>query len=347
MIKVYIKLLEFSHIPILYPNLGFLDKNKSLFINEAFRYFKDPIFEIVEDPSKADYFLIPHEYFFVEKDKPYIQEYLDLSEKYNKKILVFTHTDIEEEVKLKNVIVFRISQYRYQKKSNEVMMPPYAEDLLYNRELQFRNKTSKKPIIGFCGWANFESLRQIIAYHIKNIILSLKILLTGNKKANVHKRGIWFRKKTLNILQKSNLVTANFLIRDSFSGHKSTMKLDPNKARKDYIENMVNSDFALAVKGGGNNSLRFYEALSLGRIPVLLNTDCILPLEDIIDYKEFVLFVDYKDMKKMDVLINEFYNKLSDEDFVNMQKKGRQAFEKYLRIDSFFKQIPEILQRRR
>jgi len=345
MLNVYIKLRNHSHLPILYPNLGFIDKKKSYFINEAFRYYKEPVFSIVKNPAQADYFLIPHEFFLSENDSEYLQEYIDLSKKYNKKILVFTHTDIEKEVKLPNVIVFRISQYGYQKKSNEIMMPPYAEDLLHNRELQTRHKTEKSPIIGFCGWANLANPRQIAAYYAKHFALIAKNFIMRDKKADVQKRGIWFRKKALNALQKSSLVEADFLIRDSFSGHKDTISIDPIQARKEYIDNMLNSDFALAVKGGGNNSLRFYEALSLGRIPLLVDTDCVLPLEDIIDYNDFVIFVDYRDIKKMDVLALDFYNSLSDDDFVRKQKKAREVFEKYLRIDSFFKMIPDILRR--
>ena len=345
MIKVYIKLQEHAHLPILYPNLGFIEKKKSYFIDEAFRHYKEPVFDMVKNPEEADYFLIPHEFFLSENDAPYLREYVDLSKKYSKKILAFTHTDIEREVKLSNAIVFRISQYGYQTKANEVMMPPYAEDLLHNREMVFRHKDHDKPVIGFCGWASLTKPRELAAYYVKHTALVAKNIITGNKRANVHKRGIWFRKKALNVLKKSNLVESNFLIRDSFSGHVSTMKLDVDEARKAYIENMVNSDFALAVKGGGNNSLRFYEALSLGRIPLLVDTDCVLPLEDKINYKEFVLFVDYRDMNKLDMAAADFYNKMSNENFVEKQKKAREVFAKYLCIDSFFKQIPGILEK--
>jgi len=108
---------------------------------------------------------------------------------------------------------------------------------------------------------------------------------------------------------------------------------------------MRNSDFALSIKGDGNFSLRFFEALSLGRIPLFVNTDCVLPLENIIDYKKFVVFVDHKDIKRIDVILSDFYKNLSDDDFVEMQKQAREAFEKYLRIDSFFKLIPDILKK--
>lgn len=345
MLKVFIILKNYAHLPVLYPNLGFVEKKKSLFFNEAFRYYTAPVFSIVNDPAVADYFLIPHEFYFFRNDAGYLQAHVDLSKKYQKEILIFTHSDYDQEIKLPNAIVFRISQYGYKKKANEILMPPYAEDLLGSAPLSIRHKQPEKLVIGFCGWANLTNMRDKVGYYVKLSTHVAKQFLTGNQQMAVRRSGIWFRKKALKVLQKSSRVRTNFLIRDSFSGHRFTMKLDPIIARQEYISNMLNSDLALAVKGGGNNSLRFYEALSLGRVPLLLDTDCILPLADIINYKEFVLFVDFRELDKIDVIAADFYQKLSAEDWLEMQTKARAAFVNYLRIDSFFKQIPGILKK--
>lgn len=334
MIKVYIKLHRHAHLPILYPNLGFIDKPKSLFINEAFKHYSEPVFSIVKDPAAADYFLIPHEFFLSENDAPYLEEYAALARRYGKKILVFTHTDYDRQIKLPDTIVFRISQYGYKKKANEIIMPPYAEDLLGTAPLMVRRKQDR-AVIGFCGWANLASRRDKVGYYFN--------LATSVFKRKARRSGIWFRQKAIKILQQSSLVQTNFLIRDGFSGHRFTIKLDPVVARREYIDNMLNSDLALAVKGGGNNSLRFYEALSLGRIPLLINTDCLLPLSDVIEYKQFVLFVDFTELDRIDIIASDFYKKLSDDDFARKQRRAREVFEKYLRVDSFFKQIPDIL----
>jgi len=338
MIKVFIKKLDYSHIPILYPNLGFIDKQKSLFINEAFRYFKDPVFEVVDDASEAEYFLIPHDYYLIEKEKEYLKDYILLSEKYNKKILVFTHTDYDKEILIPNSIIFCTSKYGYKKKDNEIIMPAYVEDLLGDGSIKIRQK-SEKPVVGFCGWASLDSFRQKISFYIKYILSVIK------RTPVLHRKGLWFRKRAIHILEKSTLVKTNFLIRKTFSGHKATISINPEQARVEYKKNMIESDFVLCVKGDGNFSLRFFEALSLGRISLFVNTDCVLPLEDIIDYKKFVVFVDYKDLNHIDYISSDFYKNLSDEEFVKMQKQARAIFEKYLRIDSFFNLIPDILKK--
>lgn len=296
----------------------------------AFKYYQTPVLQIEKNIESADYILVPHDYFLIKDQRSYLQEYIALSRKYSKKIILFDYGDFDEYIDIPNAIIFRTSQYGYKKRGNEIMMPAYAEDLSDYRKIEFRNKNNK-PIVGFCGWADFkDNIEQLKAY-TKNLSLIFK--------KSVHKKGLLIRRQVIAQLQNSSLVTTNFIIRKSYSGHKSTLELSPEQARGEYVDNLFNSDFALSIKGDGNFSYRFYEALSLGRIPLFVNTDCVLPLEEVINYRDFVLFVDFKDIKKMDRVVSDFYNQLSNEEFINKQKKAREVFEQYLRIDSFFKFI--------
>ena len=88
---------------------------------------------------------------------------------------------------------------------------------------------------------------------------------------------------------------------------------------------MDNSDFALAIKGDGNFSFRFYEALSAGRIPFFINTECVLPLEDILDYQNFVLFVDYKKINSAGEIVGEFYENMDNDRFLKMQTSAKRS----------------------
>lgn len=337
MLKVYTgQLLSWPHLPILYPNLGFQKKTKYIFISNAFSFYRSPVFEIVSEPGAADYFLIPHDYFFIQNERKYLDNFISLAEINHKPILVFTHSDYVKKIPIENSVVFRTSQYRYNKKPNEIIMPAYAEDLSAGKPIVLRHKNSK-PTAGFCGWADFQNLKQRAVFFAK---YAAARIFNGNP-ANVH--GLWFRRRAIRVLEHSSLVRTNFIIRKSFSSHKNTISLPPEEARREYIENINQSDFILAVRGGGNFSLRFYEALSLGRIPLFVDTDCVLPLENEIDYKNFVLFVDYRNLDKIDGILSDFYQRFDDEKFIEMQKKAREAFENYLRIDSFFRRVPDLL----
>jgi len=90
-------------------------------------------------------------------------------------------------------------------------------------------------------------------------------------------------------------------------------------------------------------SCRFYEILSLGRIPLFIDTDCVLPLEDIISYEDFMLRIDYKNIDNICKAVDDFYSKTGDEDFLKMQKNAREVYEKYLTPVNFLQYIlPKI-----
>lgn len=80
-------------------------------------------------------------------------------------------------------------------------------------------------------------------------------------------------------------------------------------ARREYYNNMLTGSFALCSRGGGNFSYRFYEALSFGRIPILIDTDCELPFEKkkIIQWDNHIIRIPIK----------EFFN-LKRNDFINL-----------------------------
>lgn len=61
------------------------------------------------------------------------------------------------------------------------------------------------------------------------------------------------------------------------------------QARREFYQNMRECSYTLCMRGGGNFSYRFYEALSFGRIPILIDTDMVLPFEEKIDWDKHLL----------------------------------------------------------
>lgn len=337
MIKVYIgKILpEMSVLPLLHPNLKLKVNENWLFAKGAFKFYDQPTVSIMQDPKEADFLLIPHNYFFVKDKIDYLKRFSDLAEEHKKKILLFAYGDSTEWIDIPYAIIFRTSQYKSKKRANEIIIPGYNEDLLSDRPLQLRKK-GDIPVVGFCGWADFSNLKSKLKFFIKTLIFDFKKVLSNDSLYGAKRQGMWFRIKALSLLQKSQHLDCNFMIRKSYSGHKKTIIGDPIEMRNEYINNIINSDFTLVVRGDGNFSYRFYETLSLGRIPLFINTDCSLPLEDIIKYDDFVLSVDYRDLENISNKVINFYNNLENDEYIQKQRMARDIFERYLRIDRFF-----------
>ena len=148
--------------------------------------------------------------------------------------------------------------------------------------------------------------------------------------------GVYWRRRMLNACRRSDLVQTLFIERNSFSGARRTIELDPMVARKEFVDSILNADFVLAPKGDGNYSNRFLEALNFGRIPVLLDTESVLPFEDTIEYEKIMVRVPMSEVAKTPDYIRDWYDRLTQEEWHERQRLARQTFEAYLRQDSFF-----------
>ncbi|MEK7179042.1 MAG: exostosin family protein [Patescibacteria group bacterium] len=308
---------------------------------------------IVSDPAEADFLLFPHKYSFLRKIPKndahlLLSHFVMLAEKYKKKILIFAMADSDKHIDVPHSLIFRYSQYGYKQRENEIIIPPYALHFRSPGLAAYREKTwkhiilhgkSEKSTISFCGWAGFSGFYPRLMYGLQILSADIKFYLFRDKHAKLHKAGIYFRRKAMRALKHPSLVNTNFLVRKSFSaqsGLDGKNRINPEVAEKESIESIINADFVLAPKGNGNASVRFFEALSLGRLPVLVNTDCVLPLKDHIDYSKFVVSVDYTRISETERAIVDFYASLSDEEFKRRQKMARKAFE-LLRPGSFLK----------
>lgn len=301
--------------------------------------FDTRYYTLVESIENADYVLLPYEYWNLKKMNHSLLKKIEEEAKGNgKPLLIEGGGDIMHDVPNNNAVILRGSKYRSQLKDNEIIIPNFAEDLLelyFNSQLKTRQKYPR-PSVGFTGWANLK-FKDFPLIYLKDIIL--KTLSLKDPHYQIFRKGVFLRKEITNVLHKSSLVSANFILRNTYSGNIKLMEKDPQTMRQEFVENIVNNDYSLTIKGDGNYSLRFYEILSLGRIPLFIDTECVLPLEDIIDYTDFCVFINYKEMNKTDEILKRFHENITDEQFLYMQKRAREVYQNYLRIDNFTKYL--------
>jgi hypothetical protein len=156
--------------------------------------------------------------------------------------------------------------------------------------------------------------------------------------------GRYTRGMALRLLSQSDRVRANFIINDAF--FVKLIQEDPARQRalqNTFYENTMGSDYVLCVRGAGNFSYRFYEALCCGRIPVFVDTDCVLPLEDVIDYQKHCVWVPENDLRTIVNRIVAFHDALSAEEFVSLQKGCRQLWESHLSSEGYFTKMAGFL----
>lgn len=330
-----------QHTPLLYPFWGSLLTDSTPFWRELFerRGFDTKYYSITDNPSAADMVLMPYSHTVVLASAPELLEACAAeARQQGKRLLIDGLGDVERSVHIPEAIVLRYGGYRFLKQSNTIQLPPYADDLLEmyrGGSLELRHK-GDTPVIGFAGWASL-TRRQELRAVLKEVPTRMRALFDARYRAC--KKGIFFRREAIRVLKASTSVISNFIIRSTFSANASTMSGAPEDLRRAFVENLLSSDYGLCIRGDANSSVRLFETLALGRIPVIVDTECIFPFADVVDYRSFSLIVDFRDIKRLPHIIADFHALLSDEQFVAMQQKARAAYLQYFRVDALMPHI--------
>ena len=85
-----------------------------------------------------------------------------------------------------------------------------------------------------------------------------------------------------------------------------------------YLRHMQEVTYVLCPRGIENFSYRFYEALKFGRVPVLIDTDTVLP--DVIDWEPLIVRVPYGRLRDIGDIIARDYESRSAAGFIARQK---------------------------
>jgi hypothetical protein len=217
-----------------------------------------------------------------------IQDALKSYEGIHKNIIVFLLSDYNEPFDIpQNVLLFRAGLYKSQRKPNEFLIPHiWTEDGIGTPFLPLP-KRGIHPLVGFCGTMTSHPCR---VQHINKI------------------------KSAPDIKNK-------FIIRDKYWAGKPHDKQVVN----DFVKNIQETYFTLCSRGAGNWSARFYQVLYLGRIPIVVNTDLILPFEDKINWRDIIVFCDSENDIANNVRI--FWR---NKDINQVQIKCKEVYDTYL-----------------
>ena len=135
------------------------------------------------------------------------------------------------------------------------------------------------------------------------------------------------RSQVLSILDSSNKINTDFVIRNSFWAHYEMTK---DEARIGYMKNMIDNSFIMCMRGAGNFSYRLYETMMMGRIPIIIDSDQVFPFEKTIDYSEFSIKIHTDNISNIENTLLDKISSLSDNDIIKMQNKSREIWVEYL-----------------
>lgn len=257
----------------------------------------------------------------------------------NKKVIAFNAGDFGVRILYYgNLIGLRHSGYKSKFTEKEYALPAFIADPLkkyFDTDKVFQRPYQSKAVIGFCGQANLSRLNAIKEI-FKTFLRNIKCYMGFSKEEPQQLLSTSFlRASVLKALEKSEDVKTNFIFRKKYRAGVTNEK-DSHKTTLEFYNNLKDSDYVVCVRGAGNFSVRFYETLAMGRIPVFINTDCALPFNKEINWKNHVVWVEHKERSQVAQKVKEFHEALSKEDFIDLQLSNRKLWDERMTLNGFF-----------
>ncbi|NRR92017.1 exostosin family protein [Winogradskyella undariae] len=340
MLKIYTErsFLMPEHRRSVFPLLLDLHYKKDKIIGEFYC--------ISQTIEEADLIILPLEYNYICGLEPKIKsKYLELSKRNNIPLWIYTGGDFGYSFKDKEIYNFRLGGFHSKLNANTFIMPSFIVDP-YEFVLKTEFNPLKKealPSLGFVGHSDdsfFKLLKECMSY------LKINILKRGLKKQQIDYQSFYpssiKRARILKRLNRSKLLKPNFIFRDQYRGGVKT-EAETKRTTLEFFKNIEDSAYTFCLRGVGNFSVRLYETLAMGRIPVFIDTDCRLPLGGSINWSKHLVHVKSSHPKDIEISIVNFHEQLSDTDFINIQSENRALWEKYMNRNAFFKDIHDGL----
>lgn len=302
-------------------------------------------YQITNAISESDLVVLPLAVDFLLNNNKhkYVIDFIKNAEKANKKVLVFTSGDFGVTLKNNNVITVRLAGFQSKFKNTTFIMSPFITDpyIFLNKEIDYLERESV-PKVGFVG----HSATGIVKLTKEFLIFGNEILKRITKKEHTDYQFFYpssfFRFKYLNILKNSPKISCDFILRKQYRAGVKT-EADKHKTSLEFFENIHDNPYTFCMRGGGNFSVRFYETLAMGRIPILIDTDCQLPFFENINWNRHCLIVSENEVKNLPQKLLDFHSNLTSEEFLALQKENRLLWEKYFTKKTFFKQLAQNL----
>ena len=245
--------------------------------------------------------------------------------------LFISDSDIVAPSSLPWGVMFRTSILASKRRLHEFIATGGVPDLHLERQSEHPAITpwNDVPTLGFIG-------------HVASGIRSLPYIRNGWQ--NFY--GFRLREHVLRSFERSKEVHPKFVRRGKNLGPPMAgidVDIERNHMRREYVNSVFGCDYALCMRGAGNWSYRFFEALSAGRIPVMIDTDCMLPLEDEIDWSRHICRIPYAQIARAPAILREFHHNLGPQGFATMQRANRNLWVEQLEPSAFFLRVIERL----
>lgn len=350
-LKIYARRFDAtaSHVPFLAPWWGVPTEDPASLNCGQFAAWgaRQPAgYTLTDTPSDADFHLLSIPWKRTRTDpvaRKFADEAIAAARLADRQIGLFFDSDHDELIAWPaHAVVFRFSLYRDTRRSNEFAIPTFSQDLARGEPIAVREK-SPVPSVSFCGYA------PPLAGHFSAHTVQEALRYAAYRVGALTRRRRWIahapRVQAVRALRRARGVDAHFLVRAQFAFNRWGV-LQPGgtpataaRQRAEFLANLAGADYALCTRGLANCSIRFYEALSLGRLPLFVDTQCVLPYDWMVDWRQAGCWVEENDLPRIGARLRAHHAAVTPADFIAQQHLGRALFERWIRPEGFFTEL--------
>tara|TARA_R110001632_G_scaffold59169_2_gene143904 strand:+ start:231 stop:1256 length:1026 start_codon:yes stop_codon:yes gene_type:complete len=261
--------------------------------------------------------------------------------KFNKPVWVYTSGDYGITLKDPKITQFRFGGFKSRFPSHTEVMPAFIQDPYGLQKIKpFYLSKPLIPKVGFVGFSS-SSLKVWGKALAATVYGNLRRLL-GKEPTDrqTFYPAAYRRKKYLNQLERHPEIDTVIIHRDQYRAGANSPEQRAQTTTA-FFSNIFNTPYTLCVRGAGNFSVRFYEVLASGRIPILIDTDVKLPLDNHIDWSLNSVIVDTT--KPLTVCLQQWHEATATTEFEAIQKRNRELWQSHLTRESYFCSIHDRL----
>ena len=256
-------------------------------------------FTCVGNPAHADYLYFPHYLTPIVQQKGFyavrsiLENMLPDFAANERRFLFFNYEDISVPFGIES-LVFQISLNRHDHDSNAIAYPYPVDDPLLDGNLEFDQIRYQTSFVGFPG-----------SHPVRPRLVDALSSVTD-----------------LQLFVKTNPI---------FHGHFD--EAERKRLLESYNSVMRQSLTVLCPRGAAENTVRFFETMAFGRIPVLIADDAVLPGESLINYDDFIIRVPEAQVECFADHIRSWLASRSPDQLRHHCLQARKAWEMWLRTD--------------
>ncbi len=200
------------------------------------------------------------------------------------------------------------------------------------------SKKYEKPTVGFVGNADGS-----LTKWGKELFIYSKQQLNRLLKKDKSDSQLFFpssriRYTLLEKLRLSSQIESNFIYRKKYRAGANTEELK-RKTTLEFYQNIEQNMYTFCLRGSGNFSVRFYETLMMGRIPILIDTDVRLPFQEEINWEKHCVLATAENYLEKIVY---FHTSHSEKELEEIQRNNRILLLQKLNRQAYFIAISKI-----